>query len=191
MKSQKKSNFNMANIIFVVLIILLLIPQTRITLQIWMHKGLSLINQSSLIDEKDREIISYTNWQLRGDANTSIKFEETKGQVVFINFWATWCPPCIAEMAGIQELYDDYNEKVVFLLITNDSFDTVEKFKQKRGFDFEVFNPLNQAPEELSVRTIPRTFIINKKREIVVDESAALDWNNNKVRAQLNDLLLE
>ena len=181
----------MANIIFVVLIILLLIPQTRITLQIWIHKGLSLINQSSLINEKDREIISYTNWQLRGDANTSIKFEETKGKVVFINFWATWCPPCIAEMASIQELYDDYNEKVVFLLITNDSFDTVEKFKQKRGFDFEVFNPLNQAPEELSVSTIPRTFIINKKGEIVVDESAALDWNNNKVRAQLNELLLE
>ena len=56
---------------------------------------------------------------------------------------------------------------------------------------FEVYNPLSQVPLELSTSTIPRTFIINKSGEIVVDESGAVDWNSEKVRNQLNQLLAE
>ena len=172
-------------------ITLMLIPQTRQPIQVLLHKGLSYINQSSLIDKEDRKSFTYTNWELKSDVNTTLDFKETKGKVVFINFWATWCPPCIAEMPSLQALYNDYKYKVVFLFVTSDNFEIVEKFKTKKGFNFEVFKPLNEVPNELTTRSIPRTFIMNRKGEIVVDESGAVDWNSESVRSQLDQLLSE
>jgi len=186
-----KSILNKRNIVFIIIIALLVIPQTRQPIQIALHKGLSYINQSSLIDKDDRKVVTNIDWKLISDTNTSLDFNETEGKVVFINFWATWCPPCIAEMPSLQALYEDYSDKVVFLFITNDEFEIVDKFKVKRDFNFEVFSPLNEVPDELQTRSIPRTFVINKKGEIVVDESGAIDWNSTKVRNQLDQLLSE
>ena len=187
----KTKKFKKSNIIFIIIIILFVIPQTREIFQVWIHKGLSYVNQSSIIDKEERESIIYTDWKLKSDTNKSLNFAGFKGKVVFINFWATWCPPCIAEMPSLQNLYDDYNDKVEFLFITNDNFETVEKFKIKKDFNFEVFNALSPSPSELETRSIPRTFILNKNGEIVVDESGALDWNSSTVRKQLDDLLSE
>ena len=94
-------------------------------------------------------------------------------------------------MPSLQALYNDYNDKVVFLFVTSDNFKTVEQFKTKKGFDFLVFNPLNEIPDELKTGSIPRTFVINKQGEIVVDESGAIDWNSETVRNQLDNLLSE
>ncbi len=186
-----KGKLTIRNIIFLVVIAILIIPQTREPIQVLLHKGLSYINKSSLIDKEERLVVSYSNWKLKSDANTSLDFKETKGKVVFINFWATWCPPCIAEMPSLQALYTDYNEKVVFLFVTSDDFEIVEKFKAKKEFNFEVFKPLNQVPEVLTTTSIPRTFVINKYGDIVIDESGAIDWNSETVRRQLDLLIAE
>lgn len=185
----KKSQRN--NIIMLVVIGLLIIPQVRQQLQVVLHKGLSYVNRSTFIDADKRKSLDEPNWQLKSDINTILDFKDTKGKVVFVNFWATWCPPCIAEMPSIQKLYNDYNDKVVFLFVTNDNFEKVEKFKTKEHYTFEVFNPLNDVPEELKTYSIPRTFILNKKGDIVVDESGAVDWNSDNVRRQLDQLLSE
>ncbi len=186
-----KAKFTKRNIIFLVIIAILIIPQTRQPIQILLHKGLSYINQSSIIEKEKRAVLSYGDWKLKSDFDSSVNFTDLKGKVVFVNFWATWCPPCIAEMPSLQALYNDYNDKVEFLFVTNDDFKTVNGFKTKRNFDFEVFNTLSEIPNKLSTKSIPRTFIINKKGEIVVDESGAVDWNSEKVRDQLDELLLE
>lgn len=186
-----KSKLTKRNIIFLIVIALMIIPQTRQAIQLVLHKGLSYFNQSSVIDKEDRLAVSYSNWQLISDANTKLDFNNIEGKVVFVNFWATWCPPCIVEMPSLQALYNDYKDKVVFVFVTNDDFNTVEEFKTKREFDFLVYNPLNEIPEALTTRSIPRTFIINRKGEIVVDESGAVDWNSETVRSQLDTLLSE
>ena len=98
------------NIIFLIVIAIFIIPQTRQPIQILLHKGMKYINQSSLIDSEDRTTIAYSNWELISDVNTTLNFRDTEGKVVFINFWATWCPPCIAEMPSLQALYNDYND---------------------------------------------------------------------------------
>jgi thiol-disulfide isomerase/thioredoxin len=186
-----KSKLTQRNIVFLIVIVLFIIPQTRKPIQVLLHKGLSYINQSSLIAKEERLAVGYTNWKLKSDVNTTFDFEETKGKVVFINFWATWCPPCIAEMPSLQTLYTDYNNEVVFLFVTSDDFETVERFKLKKGFNFKVFKPLNEVPEALTTRSIPRTFVINKSGNIVIDESGAIDWNSETVRRQLELLLSE
>lgn len=186
-----KRQLNKGNIIFLIVIALLIIPQTGQPIQVLLHKGLSYINQSSIIDSEDRAKVAYQDWYLKSDKDEVLNFKDTKGKVVFVNFWATWCPPCIAEMPSLQVLYNDYKDKVVFIFSTSDDFETIQTFKEKRNFTFEVYRPSSYIPLELETSSIPRTFIINKKGEIVVDESGAVDWNSKRVRTQLDQLLLE
>jgi thiol-disulfide isomerase/thioredoxin len=186
-----RKKINLQNLIIVVIIILLINPQTRQSLQVILHKGLSLINQSTLIDGNKRTNITYKDWFLKSDTDTIINFKDTRGKVVFVNFWATWCPPCIAEMPSLQALYNDYNDKVIFIFATSDDFETVKAFKEKRNFSFNVYRPNRNIPVELETSSIPRTFVINKMGEIVIDESGAVDWNSNKVRKQLDELLAQ
>lgn len=187
----KRTRNNVISLILLVVIVLYIIPATRVPMQIYLHKGLSYINQSSVIDKDERKTINYSDFTLISETGEKLNFKSTEGKVVFINFWATWCPPCIAEMPSLQKLYKDYNDRVEFLFITNDKLDKVQAFKAKRGFDFEVFNIISGSQNELKTSSIPRTYIINKNGEIVVDESGAVDWNSKKVRNQLNILLSE
>jgi thiol-disulfide isomerase/thioredoxin len=186
-----KTKRNKRNIIFLIVIAILIIPQTRQPIQVLLHKVLSYINESSLIDKDERQSVLNKDWKLKSNLNINLDFRETKEKVVLINFWATWCPPCIAEMPSLQLLYNDYKDKVVFLFVTNEDFKIVKDFKTKKDYSFEVYHPLTEIPKELSTRSIPRTFIINKKGEIVVDESGAVNWNSNKVRDQIDQLLSE
>lgn len=191
MTTEKKKKNKIYNIIGIIVIAVMLIPQTREPIQVFLHKGLSFFNKSTVIEKAVRKDISNFNWKLRSSTNDVLDFNSTKGKVVLINFWATWCPPCIAEMPSLQDLYNDYNEKVVFLFVTNDDFETVNKFKIKKDFNFEFYQSISNVPEELKTQSIPRTFIISKSGEIVVDESGAVDWNTETVRSQLDELLSE
>lgn len=177
-----------SNIIFLVIIALLIIPQTRHPIQIALHTVLSKFGPS-VIDKEDQKIVSYTSWKLRDLDGNELNYQDTKGKVVFINLWATWCPPCIAEFQGIQDLYNDYKDDVVFLLVSDESSETIENFLDKKGYDVPIFNPLTNYPNDFEARSIPRTYIIDKEGHIVVDKKGAANWNSDTVRDQLKELL--
>ena len=96
-----------SDIALIVVITLLIIPQTRQPIQIALHSVLSKFGPS-VIDKKDQKKVSYTSWKLRDFDGNVLNYQDTKGRVVFVNLWATWCPPCIAEFQNIQDLYNDY-----------------------------------------------------------------------------------
>jgi thiol-disulfide isomerase/thioredoxin len=176
------------NIIFLVVIALLIIPQTRKPIQIALHKGLALFGPS-VVKEKDRVVLTDYTWELMDVDNARLRFEESRGEVVLVNLWATWCPPCIAEMPSIQKLHNDYRDKIRFVLVSDEKQDIVKKFLQKNDYDLNSYRPLSETPQLLQSRSIPRTFLIDRNGEIVIDKSGAADWNSGKVRDQV-DLLL-
>jgi thiol-disulfide isomerase/thioredoxin len=177
------------NIIFLVLIALLLIPQTRKPIQVFLNKGLALFSPS-IVDQDKRKAISDFNWNLQ-NTNTleTYNFKNTEGKVVLVNFWATWCPPCIAELPSLDQLYQSYNDKVVFLFVSNEEISVVNKFLIMKGMSLPVFKPISNYPEVFDVSSIPRTFLIDKKGNIVIDKTGAANWNSKKVREQLDRLL--
>ena len=176
------------DIVLLVIIILLIVPQTRHPIQIVLHSILSKFGPS-VIDKENQKIVSYASWKLRDLEGNEMNYNETKDKVVFINLWATWCPPCIAEFQGIQDLYDDYKDKVTFLIVSDESPKTIKKFLNKKGYNIQIFNSLTNYPEDFNPRSIPRTYIIDKTGHIVVNKKGAANWNSNKVRHELDELL--
>jgi len=178
------------NIIFLVVIALLIIPQTRKPIQVFLNKGLALFSPS-IIDSEDRKAIENYNWQLEDSEGNIFNYESTKNKVVLINFWATWCPPCIAEMPSLEKLHNDYKDKIVFLFVSNEDNEKTFKFVEKNKYTFKVYKPLTQYPEVFNLSSIPRTFLIDKNGNIVIDKTGASNWNSEKVRNVIDQLISE
>jgi thiol-disulfide isomerase/thioredoxin len=187
-KSKKSKIFNL---IFIIAIVLLLIPQTRQPIQVFINKGIALIIKPSVIDVSERKVISNYNWRLKDVSETDFDFNSTKGKVIVINFWATWCPPCIAEMPSLEDLYQKYktNDNVVFLFVSNEDVSVIKNFMSKKEYTFKVYQSLTEYPTEFNVSSIPRTFVISKKGDIVIDKSGAADWNSERVTNTIDELL--
>ena len=176
------------NIIFIVIIALLVIPQTRQPIQVFLQKGLALFSPST-IDNKEQTTLNNYQWKLKDKNGSVLNFEDLKEKIILVNFWATWCPPCIAEMPSMQLLYDDYKDKIAFVFVSNESFSVINRYLDKNKYTFRVYNPITNYPESFDVTGIPRTFLIDKKGHIVIDKNGAANWNSNKVRSTIENLL--
>ena len=110
--------------------------------------------------------------------------------MVLVNFWATWCPPCIAEMPSMQLLYEDYKDKIEFVFVSNEEFSVINEFVSKKGYTFDVYKPITKYPRAFDVKSIPRTFVIAKNGRIVIDKTGAANWNSKAVRNAIEKLIL-
>lgn len=187
MKKINKSRRN--NILFLIIIVLLVIPQTRQPIQVVLHKALTYISSAKSIDASEREALNNYNWKLQDESGSVYDFSTAEGKVVVINFWATWCPPCIAEMPSLEKLYTKYKDDVVFLFVTNDDKELVTKFKQNKNYTFPSYLPITNTNNLFQVKSIPRTFVIDKTGNIAIDKSGAVDWYSQSVQDEINKLL--
>ncbi|AXT60589.1 TlpA family protein disulfide reductase [Aquimarina sp. AD10] len=186
MKFNKK---NISNAIFVIILILFFIPNTRGMMQIFLTRIFSF--SPGVVSVEERKQVASYDWKLHGVNTESIDFNTAKDKVVLINYWATWCPPCIAEMPSLQELYNDYGEKVVFLFVTNEVDEDISKFMNAKKFNYPVYRSLSARPEPMVNNPIPQTYLIDKKGNIIIDKTNAANWNSDKVRSTLDELLAE
>lgn len=112
-----------------------------------------------------------------------VKLSELKNKVVFINFWATWCPPCVAEMPSIQQLYENYkyNNEVVFLLINQDeNFNKAKNFVKKKNYNFTIYQAKSKIPKDLKSFGIPTTYVLDKQGNIAFEHSGMANYNSEK-----------
>lgn len=145
----------------------------------------------SIESKEERTVLKNYDWKLKDEAGHVFDFEQVKGKVILVNFWATWCPPCIAEMPSLQALYSDYHNQVEFLFVTTDWYNEINSFLKNNNYTFKVYRPLNKASGLFDVPTIPRTFLIDKKGHIIIDKSGAANWNSDKVRTTIDGLLTQ
>jgi thiol-disulfide isomerase/thioredoxin len=123
-----------------------------------------------------------------------IDMAKYRGKTIFLNIWATWCGPCRAEMPSIQSLYDKVDHsKIEFVMLSldqQDRFKKVSSYITKQGFTFPVFYPDSDLPALLQVRTIPTTFVINPKGEVVYQENGTANYDTDKFKAFLEEMNL-
>lgn len=113
-----------------------------------------------------------------------LNLSDQKGKVIFMNFWATWCPPCIAEMPSVNELYEklQHNKNIVFIIVDADhDFSKSVPFMNKHQFTLPLFEANSEIPGNLLGGSIPTTIIFDKNGQLVFRHEGAGDYSSAKV----------
>jgi peroxiredoxin len=101
---------------------------------------------------------------LSGDA---VKLSDLKGKKVMLNFWATWCPPCKAEMPAMEEFHKEAGDEVVILAVNIDPHLDVKAFVDENGITFPIpLDTEDKVNETYQVLSIPTTYFIDTKGNI-------------------------
>ena len=106
-----------------------------------------------------------------------VGLSEFRGEVVFVNFWATWCPPCRAEMPDIESLYQEYKDKgvVVIGIDIGESEATVRQFVQQGGYSWTfVLDSTGAVAANYNIRAIPTSFFIDREGVIQAINTGAM-----------------
>ena len=122
---------------------------------------------------QDREIDKI---RLKDLNEQPINLEKYKGKTIFLNFWASWCKPCIEEMPTIEKAQNIlHNEDVVFLLASGESAEEIDAFRIAHDYKFNYTRIENS--EELNIQTLPTTFIFNPEGKLVFSEMGYRKWD--------------
>lgn len=156
---------NVLNTLFIaVMLVLLLVTDARaFLLRGLMTVGLfkPSLEAPAATTPMDRAAIAF-----KDASGKSVSLQELDGKVVFINFWATWCPPCIAEMPSMNQLYAQFkdDERVVFIFVDADSrLDKAQAFLDKKKYDLPVYQLVTNIPETLFAGSLPTTVVLDKQ----------------------------
>ncbi|MGB4401015.1 MAG: TlpA disulfide reductase family protein [Daejeonella sp.] len=114
---------------------------------------------------------------------TTIDISKQQGKVLFINFWATWCPPCIQEMPSINKLKKQFDEKdIMFLMVdVDDNYKRSSKFMANNKYDLTVYTQASEIPKEFLSGSIPTTVIIDKEGKVVGHHEGGADYMNPEI----------
>lgn len=176
------------DILIGIILLLVLIPQTRLPIQVHLQRLIALA--PSINPENEQVKLNDYNLSFADQEGKVYPLNNARGKLIILNFWATWCPPCIAEMPSLQQLYQDYGNQVSFYFITQDSWELINKFKQQRHIELPFYK-LKQASTALDHTSLPTTYIIDQSGKILVKKVGVADWNSSTVRDLLDQALIQ
>lgn len=123
-----------------------------------------------------------------------VRLSDYTGKPVVVNFWASWCPPCKAEMPAFNEISNKYNKDQLAVLMVDmtdgqrETVDTAKKFIKDNNYNMNVlFDKDGSASVNYNILTIPRTLFIDKNGYIVEDHSG--DITKDELESQIKSLL--
>ena len=123
---------------------------------------------------------------------TSMNLKNISNKYLIINFWATWCPPCIKEIPDLLELQEKLNEKVKLVFISVDSSPEkiIPKFIKKNNFkNFDVFTDQNfSITKKLNVNIMPTTIIVDKNLFEIARITGYAKWLERGFIEKIQDL---
>jgi peroxiredoxin len=119
-------------------------------------------------DDERRAQIDFTLTDLQGKI---WHLKDLKGQVVLINFWATWCPPCLKEIPDLQTLYKRFQSQgFVVLAISDESVEKVKPFVERHGMSYPVFvDPKRKVIDQFSIDGIPKSFVYDRSGKLAAE----------------------
>ncbi|MGI9527296.1 MAG: TlpA family protein disulfide reductase [Weeksellaceae bacterium] len=177
-----------ADVLIGVFILLMLLPQTRMPVQVFIQRLISF-SPNTISKDKQEKLLDYS-LTFSDQENNVYSLENDKGKVIVINFWATWCPPCVAEMPSFSNLYQDYKDDVSFYFITQDEWSRVNTFEDKRNYALPYYQLLKPS-DQLQYTSLPTTYVIGKEGNILINKVGVADWESDGMRSFLDQALSE
>lgn len=136
------------------------------------------------VENKDNQLFDYRGKFVDMEGNT-LDLQTYRGKTVFINLWATWCPPCRAEMPHISEMYKKVKDTpdLEFLMIALDKdFEKSKKYIGDKGFPFPVVHAAYGLNASLQSESIPTTLVVNPDGEIVFYQEGMSNFDTEEFR---------
>lgn len=155
--------------------------------------SLNQYNTNEPLNKEVKEVsakVKATDFKLKDLEGKEVSLSDFKGKNVFINFWATWCPPCKAEMPYLQQLYEETKDSdlVILAINLNEDKTTVEKFMIANNYSFPVLLDTDfQVGGAYQAVSIPTSYFINKEGDI----ATFTDSSGNIVNKHVGAMTLE
>jgi|GEM_PF-136866 len=165
------------------------------------HEGPAHEKKSSDIDanttkvaapDKNNAIGHAPDLTLEDASGKQLRISDLKGKVVFINFWATWCPPCRQEMPTIDQLHAHFkaNKSIVFLMVDIDGkVEGSTKYVTNKGYDLPVYKAVSSIAPQYLGQAIPTTVILGKEGAIAARIEGGMDYSTQEVINGITELV--
>ncbi|MCX2452994.1 TlpA disulfide reductase family protein [Pedobacter sp. PLR] len=182
--------FNKSNVINVLLggliLVVLFVPSAKaLMIQGLMKVGLfapdTSIEHRKVTETEQTPVLA--GIKFKDASGKELDLGDLKGKVIFLNFWATWCPPCLAEMPSVNKLYEQFktDAEVVFIMVDADSdFPKAKKYMDRKGYQMPVYAVASRIPQQLFAGSLPTTVVLDKHGRISYHEVGAADYANKK-----------
>jgi cytochrome c biogenesis protein CcmG, thiol:disulfide interchange protein DsbE len=147
---------------------------------------ISPLNSDNIINSKAPD------FTLKDLTGKNVALSTFKGKVVLLNFWATWCPPCRAEMPALNKLYHSLKPRglEVVSVSTDRSLSDINDFLEKHKVDFPIlFDGERSAAKLYRVFSMPTTFLIDKNGMIVEKFYGEYNWTEPETKGKIEKLL--
>ena len=131
-------------------------------------------------------------FEVRDRSGQAHHLSDFRGKVVLINFWATWCPPCLEEMPSMESLRKQMDETQlqIMALSVDDSWEPVDTFLQQNTYGFGIYADFEQKVAELyGTHMVPETYIVDKRGVILCKVVGDRDWTEPAVITFLKRLI--
>ena len=148
--------------------------------------GISPLNSDKIVNSKAPD---FTLKDLNGK---TVSLSTFRGKVVLLNFWATWCPPCRAEMPALNKLHHTLKPRglEVVTISTDRSINDIKDFFERHRVDFPIlFDADRSAAKQYRVFSMPTTFLIDRNGMIVEKFYGEYDWTEPETRGKIEKLL--
>lgn len=149
-----------------------------------------LLRPNTSVNQTEPTLAAY-NYELYTLDGQRTSLQEFKGKTVFLNFWATWCPPCIAEMPSINKLFNDLgeDEDIVFVMLSLDETPEIARsFMERKGYNLPVYFPASRRPGVYNSTAIPTTYVISPEGKIVLEKRGMANYNTSSFKEFLREL---
>lgn len=154
---------------------------------------------AGIVTPRDIEMSEFERLELLPSAASALQLLDEDGQVhllsdwdsdvIFLNKWATWCAPCIAELPGIQKLYEDVGDRVRFVMVTFDAdFDKAKRFKQQKNFTFPIYQVYGFEPDSFKTPSLPATFLFPPQQALMFRYEGMRDYDTPEFKEFLQSL---
>lgn len=151
---------------------------------------------TSQIETTDGPILSNSDYRFAMEMTDgkTVSLSDFRGDVVFVNVWASWCPPCLAEMPTIETLYENVSSEnnIRFVLLSMDEEpQKAVEFMESKDFAMPYYFPASALPNEFRSQYLPATYVISQEGQIVYKKEGIADYSSANFARWMRELAQE
>lgn len=120
--------------------------------------------------------------------NNPVDLTQYKGRRIVLNYWATWCGPCIKEMPALkiaEDLLENHN--YIFLLVSDETISKISEFKMNKKFDFNYLKAVNSI-ETLGIYSLPTSYIFDENGKKIETIVGTIAWDSEQIIEKLKKI---